>query len=148
MKTQKLKWVLSLLVIIFAFTMPTFAYGDEPSVLKSAGNYEIVTPFFTNITLFQNVFDISTDGKVSISVYLTARNVDKVKVNANLQQLINGNWSTVKSWTNISAGTYSGLSGIYYVPKGYEYRLISSGSVYLNENVLEQSTFISQTKFY
>ncbi len=96
MKTQNLKWVLSLLVVIFAFNVPTIADGHEPSVSKSTKNYEIVTPFFTNITLFQNVFDISTDGKASISVYLTARNVDSVKVDASLQQFKNGNWLTIK----------------------------------------------------
>lgn len=116
---KKSRWILSLLVVIFAINVPTFADGYEPSVSKSTGEYEIVTPFFTNITLFQNVFDISTDGKASISVYLTARNVDSVKVDASLQQFKNGNWLTIKSWTNTSAGTYAGVSGTYYIAKGY-----------------------------
>lgn len=148
MKIQKSKLMLSLLLIIFAFTVPTFADCDEPSMSKSIDNYEIVMPFFTNITLFQNVFDISTDGKASISVYLTARNVDSVKVDASLQQFKNGNWLTIKSWTNTSVGTYAGLSGTYYVTKGYEYRLVSSGYVYKNEHLSEQTDFYSNTKTY
>jgi hypothetical protein len=148
MKTQNLKWVLSLLVVIFAFNVPTIADGYEPSVSKSTKNYEIVTPFFTNITLFQNVFDISTDGKASISVYLTARNVDSVKVDASLQQFKNGNWLTIKSWTNTSAGTYAGVSGTYYVAKGYQYRLVSNGYVYKSGNLVEQTEFYSNIKNY
>ena len=148
MKTQKLKWMLCLLVTILAFTAPTFADGDEPSVSKLNGNYEIVTPFFTNITLFQNVFDISTDGKTSISVYLTARNVDSVKVDASLQQFKNGNWLTIKSWTNTSVGTYAGVSGTYYVAKGYQYRMVSNGLVYNNQILNEITMYIGNSKTY
>jgi len=148
MKTQKSKWMLCLLVIIFTFAMPAFADCDKSSVSKSTGNNAIVTPFFTNITLFQNVFDISTDGKASISVYLTARNVDSVKVDASLQQFKIGNWLTIKSWTNTSVGTYAGVSGTYYVAKGYQYRLVSSGYVYKSGNLIEQTDFYSIVKTY
>jgi len=148
MKTQKLKWMLCLLVLSFAFIVPTFAEGDEPSASRSNGKYEIVSPFFTNITLFQNVFDISTDGKASISVYLTARNVDSVKVDASLQQFKNGNWLTIKSWTNTSAGTYAGVSGTYYVAKGYQYRMVSKGLVYNNQILTEITTYIGNSKTY
>lgn len=146
MKISKSRWIISLIVVIFAINVPTFADGNEPSVSKTTGNYEIVTPFFTNITLFQNVFDISTDGKASVSVYLTARNVDSVKIDASLQQLKNGNWLTIKSWTNTSAGTYAGVSGTYYVAKGYKYRLVSSGMVYMKQVLLEKSNSISDVK--
>jgi hypothetical protein len=148
MKIPKSRWILSLLVVIFAINIPTFADGDEPEVSNSNGNYEIVTTFFTNITLFQNVFDILTDGKASISVYLTARNVDHVKIDSSLQQFKNGNWLTIKSWTNTSAGTYVGVSGSYYVPKGYQYRMISSGFVYKSGNLIEQTDFYSIIKTY
>lgn len=148
MKISKSRWIISLIVVIFAINVPTFADVHEPSVSKSTGNYEIVTPFFTNITLLQNVFDISTDGKASISVYLTARNVDSVKIDASLQQLKNGNWVTIKSWTNTSAGTYAGVSGTYYVAKGYQYRILSNGYVYQNGIVLENTSYLSEWKKY
>ena len=146
MKMPKLRWILSLIVVMFAINVPTFADGHEPSVCKLNSNYEIVTPFFTNITLFQNVFNISTDGKATISVYLTARNVDSVKVDASLQQFKDGNWLTIKSWTNTSAGTYAGVSGTYYVAKGYRYRIISNGMVYMKQVLLEKSNLISDVK--
>lgn len=148
MKRLKLRWVLSLIVVMFAINVPTFADGHEPSVCKLNSNYEIVTPFFTNITLFQNVFDISTDGKATISAYLTARNVDSVKVDASLQQFKNGNWLTIKSWTNTSAGTYAGVSGTYYVAIGYQYRLVSSGYVYKGGSLIEQTVNYSNMKNY
>lgn len=94
------------------------------------------------------VFDISTDGKATISVYLTARNIDSVKVDASLQQFKNGNWLTIKSWTNTSAGTYAGVSGTYYVAKGYQYRILSTGYVYLNGIILENTSYLSEWKEY
>jgi hypothetical protein len=81
-------------------------------------------------------------------VYLTARNVDSVKVDASLQQFKDGNWLTNKSWTNTSAGTYSGVSGTYFVAKGYQDRLVSSGYVYFNQLLIENSCFTSISKFY
>ena len=140
--------MLCMLVLSFAFIVPTFAEGDEPSASRTNGKYEIVSPFFTNITLFQNVFDISTDGKASISVYLTARDVDSVKVDASLQQFKNGNWLTIKSWTNTSMGTYAGVSGSYYVAKGYQYRVVSIGQVYKSQTLIESSEFLSNSKTY
>ena len=148
MKRPKSRWVLSLIVVLFAISVPTFADGHEPSLCKLNSIYEIVTPFFTNITLFQNVFDISTDGKATISVYLTARNIDSVKVDASLQQFKNRNWLTIKSWTNTSAGTYAGVSGTYYVAKGYQYRILSTGYVYLNGIILENTSYLSEWKEY
>jgi len=148
MKTQNLKCFLSLLVIIFVFTLPAFAVDYESGIKNSTVNQEIVKPRFTNISLFQNVFDISTDGKASISVYLTARNVDSVKVDVILQQLKNGNWVTIKSWTDTSAGTYAGVNGTYYVSKGYQYRIMSNGYVYQNGIVAENSSATSTSKIY
>ena len=109
---------------------------------------DIVQPMFTNIILFQNGFNISSTGKVSVSVYLTAQNVDSVKVDANLQQYRNGAWITIKSWTKTSAGTNAGLSGTYYVAKGYSYRIVSNGFVYKGSKMIETTTYTSDTKKY
>ncbi len=106
------------------------------------------TTRFTNIVLFQNSFEISDHGKASVSAYLTARNVDKVKVSTKLQQYKNGSWQTIKSWTQTSSGTYAGLSGTYYVTKGYQYRIVSTGKVYLNQSLVEQTTYTSNPIFY
>ena len=109
---------------------------------------DIVQPMFTNIILFQNGFNISSTGKVSVSVYLTAQNVDSVKVDANLQQYRNGAWITIKSWTKTSAGTTAGLSGTYYVLSGYSYRLASTGTVYIGNSIVEKTNYTSSAKFY
>ena len=79
-------------------------------------------------------------------MYLTARNVDSVRVDAYLQQYKDGSWMTIKSWTSTSAGTNSGLSETYYVAKGYSYRLVSTGNVYNGGVSVENTTFISETK--
>ncbi len=47
---------------------------------------ENIQPLFTNVNTFQSTFDISSDGRSSNTVYLNARNVDKIEIRANLQQ--------------------------------------------------------------
>lgn len=141
------KRVASLLMAMISFaSLPTYAL--EPTAAPIDTDRTIIQPRFTNISIFQNVFDISANGKSSITTYLTARNVDEVRVTANLQQSKNGVWVTIKSWSNTSAGTHSGLNGTYYVSKGYHYRLVSSGKVYKNGTLIEQTSYVSESKYY
>jgi len=94
-----LKLCTSMLALFILIAIPTYANSND---LKNEYSEQIIVqPYFTNISIFQNLFDISSDGKVSVTVYLTAQNVDSVKVDANLQQFKNGFWTTIKSWSNI-----------------------------------------------
>ena len=141
-----LKLCTSMLALFILIAIPTYANSND---LKNEYSEQIIVqPYFTNISIFQNLFDISSDGKVSVTVYLTAQNVDSVKVDANLQQFKNGFWTTIKSWSNTSVGTNAGLSGTYYVAKGYNYRLVSNGTVYKSISIIETTTFTSTSKSY
>ncbi|GAU75868.1 hypothetical protein F3D3_0464 [Fusibacter sp. 3D3] len=103
---------------------------------------------FVNISIFQNVIDISDNGKVSIKSNLSSRNVNSVEIEACLQQLRNGSWVTMKKWSNISIGSNLELEGNCYVVKGYEYRLVSTGKVVNKNFEMEQTIFISDSKYY
>lgn len=140
------KGIFGALSILMIISITAYAKSNETS--NDLLNQAVVQPYFTNISIFQNVFDIDSKGKASISVYLTARDVDNVKVDAYLQQYKNGNWTTIQSWTNTSVGTNSGLGGTYYVTKGYGYRLFSIGNVYKSGVRVENTTFTSETKNY
>lgn len=145
MRKLKIKWLTSFMSIMILMTIPVYADANE---LKREYTEQIIQPCFTYISLFQNAMDISSDGKASISVYLTAQNVDSVRVDANLQQFKNGSWTTIKNWTNTSIGTNSGLNGTYYVAKGYQYRLVSNGYVYKQNIEIERTTYTSAIKQY
>ncbi len=136
--------VLSISVIILPVFADNSISGNGQLQVKSLSE----TTRFTNIVLFQNGFEISDYGRADISVYLKAQNVDKVKLYVQLQQLKNGKWKTIKSWSKTSNGTYAGLGAAYYVTQGYQYRLVSKGKVYLNQNLVEQTTYTSSSETY
>lgn len=144
-KHSKLKQI-SFLAMTLMACLPS--YANEHAEQRGELGDRLIQPYFSNISIFQNVFDLSSGGKASISSYLTAREVDQVTVEANLQQNKNGVWTTIKTWSNTSAGTNSGTSGTYYVLSGYGYRLMSVGNVYKNGNLIEQTTYVSETKNY
>lgn len=146
MLKKRLIRAVGLVVMICSLGVP--AQAQEYPSFHEGTEQIIVQPKFTNISIFQTGFDISSTGKASVNVYLTAQNVDSVKVDANLQQYKNGIWTTIKSWTNTAAGTNAGLSGTYYVAKGYSYRIVSNGFVYKGSKMIETTTYTSDTKKY
>jgi len=136
--------ILMLLVVVTNFP----AYAGKITQNDQMLSNPTIQPYFTNITIFQNYFEISAVGKASVSSYLTGREIDEVRVDASLQQYKNGSWTTIKSWTATSFGTNAGLNGTYYVAKGYCYRLFSNGKVYRNGIVIEQTSYLSESKNY
>lgn len=84
--------------------------NDDIAIVENT----IIKPNFTNISIFVNTFEISAYGKASVSSCLTARNIDKVRIETNLQQFKNGKWISIKSWEDSSNGTNGGLGDILY----------------------------------
>jgi hypothetical protein len=146
MVKRKLIQLIGLTLMISMIVIPVHA--QESTLYQKASEKLIVQPYFSNISIFQNGFDISSSGKASVNVYLTAQNIDSVKVDASLQQYKNGTWITIKSWMNFELGTNSGLSGTYYIAKGYFYRLVSNGIVYKSGVIVERTSFTSETEYY
>jgi len=129
--------------MILLLSIPSFANNNE-----MIDNKEVISPRFTYINLFQNHFDISDYGKASISVYLNARDVDQVKVVANLQQYRNGNWRTIKSWSAKNDKNSAGIGKNYYISSGYLYRLKCYGYVYVNNRLVEMDRMTSKSIWY
>lgn len=117
---------------------------EDTNILENT----VITPYFTNISVFTNNFEISSSGKASVSSYLTARSIDSLTIEVDLQQLKDGKWISVKSWTKSSDGTSGGLSGSYYVLKGYIYRTVSKAMVYENGVLVESTSNISKMESY
>ncbi len=109
---------------------------------------KIIQPKFSYIYVFQNKFDISSGGKATVEVYLLANGIDQAKIVANLQQYKNGAWQTIKTWSSIRNGASCGLSESRYVVSGYSYRMVSYGYAYIDGDIVESDSYVSDNIFY
>jgi hypothetical protein len=138
-----------ILITILALSVTGIPVDAQSDISRyDLGSNRIIQPYYTNILTFDNGFSISSSGQATFSSYLVARNVNSVKLDVSLQRYNNGTWQTIKDWTTTSSGTSAGLSESYYVSKGYTYRTVSSGYVYQNGRLAENSSFISNSLNY
>lgn len=104
---------------------------------------------WVSITDFQNTFDISASGAALVNLRLNARSdINKVVINASIQQYVNGRWTTIKSWTSTSYNNSGYLDQTWYVTSGYYYRMVSTGAVYQNDKLVEQTSYTSPSYWY
>ncbi|TWH60695.1 hypothetical protein DesLBE_5140 [Desulfitobacterium sp. LBE] len=107
MRRKAVVLALSLLILCL-IPASMFAQGTSQATESEVG------PIWTHITEFTNSFDISSSGLAQFDTSLYARsNVNKVVIDASIQQYSNGSWQTIKSWTSTS-NTNSG----YLLKKG------------------------------
>lgn len=121
-------------LIVLLSLVPCYANAEE------LNGVEQISPMFSNITIFQSKFNLSDNGKTTNTVYLDARNVDRVVVEAYLQQFKGGNWVAIKNWSNSKEGTTCSLSQDWYVASGYSYRLVTYGYVYQGTKLVESTS--------
>jgi len=71
------------------------------------------------------------------------------KVQVTLQRYQNSAWTAIKSWSDSRTGAICGVTGNYYITKGYSYRVKVSVYVYNSSgSLLESDTVYSSTKSY
>ena len=139
-----LKKAFTILITVFfaSFNSITPFVQESDKVIKNSGS-KLIQPCWTEISLFSNTFSISDSGLATVESLLYAFDVDEIKINVQFQQLKNGKWITIKNWTSSSTGIYCSLGEVWYVMSGYSYRMVSTGSVYENNSLVEQTTYIS-----
>lgn len=139
------KYLIQLLLI-----MSIFCSTLLPSYAESADKAEgtIFQPYWTEISQFNNNINITSSGSADIESTILAFSVDLIKVEVHLQQLMNGSWTTIKTWTGTSQDEVCSVIGSWYVQKGYFYRLVSTGTVYSGGQQVEQANYTSQSKWY
>ncbi|MDA8226589.1 MAG: hypothetical protein M0T74_02590 [Desulfitobacterium hafniense] len=71
-----------------------------------------------------------------------------IGINASIQQYVNGRWTTIKSWTSTSYNNSGYLDQTWYVTSGYYYRMVSTGAVYQNDKLVEQTSYTSPSYWY
>lgn len=142
MRKRIIALALSLLILCLT-PMQMFALSTSQATESE------VSPMWISITEFTNSFDISSSGLAQFDTSLYARsNINKVVIDASIQQYINGSWQTIKSWTSTSNSNSGYLAQKWYVTSGYYYRLVSTGAVYQNDVLVEKAFYTSPNYKY
>ena len=142
MRKRAAALVLSLLILCLA-PMQAFALGTNQVTNSERG------PLWVSITEFTNSFEISGSGLAQFDTSLYARsNINKVVINASIQQYINGSWQAVNSWTSTTYSNSGYLNQKWYVMSGYYYRLVSTGAVYQDDVLIEQTSYTGSSYWY
>ncbi|GAB6151284.1 hypothetical protein JCM17380_00340 [Desulfosporosinus burensis] len=142
MRKRAVALVLSLLILCVA-PMQVFALGTNQVTNSEIG------PLWVSITEFTNSFEISGSGLAQFDTSLYARsNINKVVINASIQQYINGSWQAVNSWTSTSYSNSGYLNQKWYLMSGYYYRLVSTGAVYQDDVLVEQTSYTGSSYWY
>ena len=137
MKKYKRLVCLGLILAFFS----TASYGLEVEAMDNQLN-------FVSIITFENTFQISDSGQASVTCFLFARNVNKVKIIADLQQYKDGEWKTIKSWSGSQDDTSCLVGGKWYIASGNTYRMVSYGYTYKDDEFVKSTIYISESKEY
>ncbi|NLM22358.1 MAG: hypothetical protein GX207_11575 [Peptococcaceae bacterium] len=140
---MKKRIFLLILALVVLCVTPVQAFAQPVQLLEG------ISPEWVVITRFFNTCNMSDSGKFEFSSALSAQShIDKVVIEARLQQEVNGSWKTIKSWISTSSGNTGSLYKAHYVAGGYFYRLVATGCVYHNNKLIEQASYTSPLYWY
>lgn len=142
------RFVVLVLIIIFACGMPIQASSYAPMNLEENNLLVDIVPLWTMINKVTNGLDINTNGNASMfSRISTYREVDNIRISAHLQRYEGGSWITIKHWAQDYTGSSALWTKSWYVNKGYNYRLMTY--FHVSKGTSEESTIlISGIKYY
>lgn len=143
---KKQSIVLSMVLLVCFIANPAAALADQE--FDEILTYDTVQPMWTYVNSFANAFDISGFGQAKVLCQVVAFDVDQITIRLNLQQFKDDKWSTIQSWSASSETISCELVKYWYVPKGYSYRVINTGVVYLNGRMAELVSYTSPVRVY
>ena|SRR5665647_391993 len=104
-------------------------------------SYEIyqeeVIPYFIAITTAFNDLTLNSGGRLTCYADTRTQYGYGSGVTIELQQYINGNWQTIKTWASTSDTNASTIEQDWYVAKGYNYQLKTTHTALSEGNVIE-----------
>ncbi|MBI9010861.1 MAG: hypothetical protein JEZ08_01425 [Clostridiales bacterium] len=144
---MQIKRVLMIILVLTMLAVPT--YANESKVIQEE-KIDVSNPTtrFSNISVFYNVFEITSGGKALLTSSITSRGTDKIKIVTYLQSYENRRWVNIKTWSTTQPGTICVLGEQWYVTSGHQYRMKSYAYVYKDNQFLESTVFTSNTKLY
>lgn len=134
---KTLTFLLAIILIVSAVAPAVYALdsGDEG-----------IQPHYTRIVTFDIGLGIDSNGKsTSYSKVTSSYGTDKINLTMELQQKIDGKWTTIKTWTNSGTFSVSLDDKIWYVEEGYDYQTVATAYVYNSKGVWQETA--SATSF-
>lgn len=125
--------------------------GLSGAAVAEMSTYEVpqIQPRYSHTDSVKATLSIDSSGNASCigSVKATSGS-SKVSVTVRLKKLENGSWNTIATWSNSGSG-FIDAGGSKKVPKGYSYKVVTSGTVKdAQGNVLESPSKSTETKTY
>jgi hypothetical protein len=139
---------MGILVLMAVFSaVPAYAAAE---VVQDARTQGVITPQYTYISLLNAGLSINSSGKANCIGLASAYDASHTtKLTVELQKSSASGWSTIKSWSASSTGTYvADVYEDYYVVYG-TYRVCATAKVYnASGTLLENKSAYSDTVTY
>lgn len=117
--------------------------------MVNTNDSKIVAPYMDYINDATVGLKITSGGEAQVrsSIVGYSSTVDKVKIEATLQQYKNGSWTDLKTWTKSFSSYKGNLGETYQVSKGYSYRVVTKFTAYSGSKSETQTVTGSETKY-
>lgn len=142
-------WRKSILVALVGVLSVTGASSIYAKDIVNTNENSTIVPYMDYINDATVGLKITSDGEAQVrsSIVGYSSSVDKVKIEATLQQYKNGRWVALKTWSK-SYGSHKGnLGETYQVSKGYSYRVVTKFTAYSGSKTETQTVTGSEVKY-
>ncbi|MDU6855721.1 MAG: hypothetical protein E6370_15010 [Clostridiales bacterium] len=138
--------ILVALVGVLSVTGVSSIYAND--LVNVRENY-IIVPYMDYINDATVGLKITSDGEAQVrsSIVGYSSSVDKIKIEATLQQYKNGKWTDIKTWSKSYSSYKGNLGETYQVSKGYSYRVVSKFTAYSGSKMETQTVTGSEVKY-
>lgn len=125
-------WRKSILVALVGVLSVTGASSIYAKDIVNTNENNIIVPYMDYINDATVGLKITSDGEAQVRSLIVGYSslVDKVKIEATLQQYKNGRWIDLKTWSKSYSSHKGNLGETYQVSKGYSYRVVTTFTVY------------------
>ena len=142
---KKLK--ISVLALALLMSLSVFSVNASAGFDAELDFDVIYAPMWTNISSFNNVFQVSSSG-ASMYSRVAAQNCDSVALSVYLKRYVDGSWVTVVHYSVNPTGTVATINQVWPVPSGNSYRMYSYAYVYVGDIVIETASYVSSIIIY
>lgn len=140
------KSILVALVGVVSLSGVSSIYANN---VVNTNDSKIVVPYMDYINDATVGLKITSGGEAQVTSSIVGYSslVDKVKIEATLQQYKNGSWTDLKTWTKFYSSYKGNLGETYQVSKGYSYRVVTKFTAYSGSKSETQTVTGSETKY-
>lgn len=142
-------WRKSILVALVGVLSVTGASSIYAKDVINTNENSIIVPYMDYINDATVGLKITSDGEAQVrsSIVGYSSSVDKVKIEATLQQHKNGKWTDLKTWSKSYSSHKGNLGETYQVSKGYSYRVVTKFTAYSGSKMETQTVTGSEVKY-